>query len=232
MNRRWLPALLAAGVAMAVSGCFGASGGAEGEPPGTNAPLPVDEQPESAEAPAPPSEVVRAPESESESETPGAEPAELSVTTGGSVALDTELEHVEAAFEGTEYTIEPYGVTFALRTGMGEPAVEEARVVFSSELSGEGAISYEVMPDTTLEEAVDRELGRGGAFYGEFIETVSSGGLPGKHNQYEDETAFAGVFLYAFDRHALRIEYRWPIDAVDAAVRIVAETTDSVRLRE
>ncbi|WP_019636521.1 hypothetical protein [Paenibacillus fonticola] len=155
---------------------------------------------------------------------------QFSIVVGDSVKLKTSLEHETAIFDGTEYTIQPYGVTFAVRTDMGEPVVEGERIVFSSDLSGKATLSYEVVENTSLNEAVAKELqDHEGSFSGEFIETTSKGGLRGKHNQYKDESVFSGVIFYEFDQNVLRIEYRCPIAGVDAMIRIVNETVDSVR---
>ncbi|WHX50939.1 hypothetical protein QNH46_09980 [Paenibacillus woosongensis] len=163
-------------------------------------------------------------------DTRASDAAKLSVVVGGEVKLETSLEHETATFDGTEYTIEPFGVTFAVRTDMGEPVVEGDSIVFVRDLSGKATISYEVMENTSLYEAVAREQqDHDGSFSGEFIETTSKGGLRGKHNQYKEDSVFSGVFFYEFDRHVLRIEYQCPIAAVDAMIRIVNETVDSVR---
>ncbi|MEF2969308.1 hypothetical protein V3851_26395 [Paenibacillus sp. M1] len=215
MNKGWRPTLIVTAVfVMLVTGCAG-------QP---NAPEPF--QPEASVDKGVEGNEKNAPEPVEEI----SEAATLSITVGDDVKLKTSLEHIETTFDGTEYTIEPYGVTFALRTTMGEPVVESERIVFSSDLSGEATITYEVMENTSLDEAVAKELeDYEGTFSGKFVETVSKGGLKGKHNQYHDSTAFSGVFFYEFDRHVLRIEYRSPIAAVDAMVRIVNETMDSVR---
>ncbi|WMT39649.1 hypothetical protein RE628_19905 [Paenibacillus sp. D2_2] len=172
-----------------------------------------------------------------ETDAPKSEEKKLSIVTGKDVKLETSIEHVEAVFDGREYTIEPYGVTFALRTGMGEPVVEDEKFVFSQDLSidmsAEATMIYEVIENTSLDEAVDKEIqDHEDAFYGKFIDTVSNGGLKGEHNQYKDDSVFFGVFYYEFDQHVLRIEYRCPIIAVDAMVLIVNETVDSVRMRQ
>ncbi|GIP56725.1 hypothetical protein MKX50_10060 [Paenibacillus sp. FSL W8-0186] len=165
-----------------------------------------------------------------EPDTRASDAAKLSVVVGGEVKLETSLEHEIATFDGTEYTIEPFGVTFAVRTDMGEPVVEGDSILFSRDLSGIATISYEVMENTSLNEAVARELqDHDGSFSGEFIDTTSKGELRGKHNQYKEDSVFAGVFFYEFDRHVLRIKYQCPIAAVDAMIRIVNETVDSVR---
>lgn len=161
----------------------------------------------------------------------------LSIVTGADVKLETSLEHITAVFDGTEYTIEPYGVIFALRTDMGEPVVEGEKIVFSQDLSIDmsavATMIYEVKENTSLNEAVDKELqDHKDSFYGKFIETVSNGGLQGKHNQYKDDSVYSGVFYYEFDQHVLRIEYKSPINAVDAMVRIVNETVDSVKMQK
>lgn len=154
----------------------------------------------------------------------------ISVVVGSDVKLETSLELETAIFDGTEYTIEPYAVTFAVRTSMGDPVIEVERIVFSSDLSGAATISYEVMENTSLDEAVAKELqDHDGSFSGEFIETTSNDGLKGKHNQYKEDSFFSGVLFYEFDRHVLRMEYHCPIAGVDAMVRIVNETMDSVR---
>ncbi|CAH0121588.1 hypothetical protein PAE9249_04119 [Paenibacillus sp. CECT 9249] len=89
-----------------------------------------------------------------------------------------------------------------------------------------------MMERTSLDDAVGEELQECvDSFNSEFIETASKGGLKGKHNQYKDDSAFSGLLFYEFDRHVLRIEYRCPIAAVDAFVRIVNETADSVKMR-
>ncbi|WP_435920819.1 hypothetical protein [Paenibacillus sp. DYY-L-2] len=235
MSKRWAP-LLVVSVLVMVAGCMGQPNTPEPSRQetiieenvahkGENAPLPVEEVSEAEEKP---TLKPDPPESESESES-----AKLAITTGDDVKLETSLEHETAIFDGREYTIEPYGVTFALRTSMGDPAVEDEKIVFSSDLSGEASFMYEVRENTTLDEAVGKELQEhGDAFYGEFVETTSKGGLKGKHNQYYDDSVFAGVFFYEFDRHVLRIEYRSPIAAVDAMVRMVNETVDSVKMED
>lgn len=172
-----------------------------------------------------------------ETDVPRFEEDKLSVVTGADVKLETSLEHITAVFDGKEYTIEPYGVIFALRTDMGEPVVEGEKIVFSQDLSIDmsavATMIYEVIENTSLNEAVDKELqDHKDSFYGKFIETVSNGGLQGKHNQYKDDSVFFGVFYYEFDQHVLRIEYKSPINAVDAMVRIVNETVDSVKMQE
>lgn len=233
MSKRWAP-LLVVSVLVMIAGCMGQPNAPEQSrqetmveenvaQKGENAPLPVEEVAEAEEKPTLKPET---PESESES-------AKLSITTGDDVKLETSLEHETAIFDGREYTIEPYGVTFALRTSMGDPAVEDEKIVFSSDLSGEATFMYEVKENTTLDEAVGQELQEhGDSFYGEFVETTSKGGLKGRHNQYHDDSLFAGVFFYEFDRHVLRIEYRSPFAAVDAMVRIVNETVDSVKMED
>ncbi|SEK25175.1 hypothetical protein [Paenibacillus sp. OK003] len=161
------------------------------------------------------------------------EGVELSILVGDEVKLETSLEHEKVTVDGMEYSIKPYGVTFGLRKDMGEPVVKDEKIVFTTDLSGEAIISYEVIENTTLNEAVERELqDREGSFYGEFIETNSNGGLKGKHNQYKDDSVFSGVFYYEFDRHVLRIEYRCVIASVDVMVRIINETVDSVKKSE
>jgi len=172
-----------------------------------------------------------------ETDVPKYEEEKLSIVTGDDVKLETSLEHITTVFDGTEYTIEPYGVIFALRTGMGEPVVEGEKIVFSQDLSIDmsavATMIYEVMENTSLNEAIDKELqDHKDSFYGKFIETVSNGGLQGKHNQYKDDSIYSGVFYYEFDQHVLRIEYKSPINAVDAMVRIVNETVDSVKMQE
>jgi hypothetical protein len=171
-----------------------------------------------------------------EKDVPKSEDEKLSIVTGDDVKLETSLEHDKAVFDGREYTIEPYGVTFALRTHMGEPVVEDKKFVFSHDLSIDmsavATMIYEVMENTSLNEAVDKELqDHKDSFYGKFIDTVSNGGLKGEHNQYKDDSVYSGVFFYEFDQHVLRIEYRCPIVAVDAMVRIVNETVDSVKMK-
>lgn len=163
------------------------------------------------------------------------EAAELSIVIGNNVNLETSLEHITTTFEGTEYRLDPYGVSFSLRTDMGEPVIEDEKVIFSSDLSvdmsGIATISYEVIKNVALNEVVAKELqDHQGLFYGEFIETTSKGGLEGKHNQFKDDSVFSGVFFYEFDRHVLKIEYECPIGAVDAMIRIVNETVDSVNI--
>ncbi|MNP41037.1 hypothetical protein D3C76_1347160 [compost metagenome] len=114
---------------------------------------------------------------------------------------------------------------------MGEPVVDDGRIVFSTDLLGEAIITYEVMENTSLNEAVVKEIkDHKDSFNGEFTETTSNGGLKGKHNEYKDDSTFAGVFFYEIDQHVLRIEYSCPIDAVDGMVRIVNETVDSVKM--
>lgn len=231
MSKRWAT-LLVVPVLVMVAGCMGQPNAPEPSRQetiieehvahkGENAPLPVEEVSEAEEKPT------------LKPETPESESAKLSISTGDDVKLETSLEHETAIFDGREYTIEPYGVTFALRTSMGDPAVEDEKIVFSSDLSGEATFMYEVREDTTLDEAVSKELQEhGDAFYGEFVEITSKGGLKGKHNEYHDDSVFAGVFFYEFDRHVLRIEYRSPIAAVDAMVRMVNETVDSVKMED
>lgn len=174
---------------------------------------------------------------ETQTGVPKSEMDKLSIVTGADVKLETSLEHITAVFDGKEYIIEPYGVMFALRTDMGEPVVEGEKIVFSQDLSIDmsavATMIYEVMENTSLNEAVDKELqDHKDSFYGKFIETVSNGGLQGKHNQYKDDSIYSGVFYYEFDQHVLRIEYKSPINAVDAMVRIVNETVDSVKMQE
>ncbi|WP_019006681.1 hypothetical protein [Cohnella laeviribosi] len=239
MDKGWVPTLLAVVLVMMVAGAIKQSLQYAPATPVSNQYSPQEASVEEgvgkngADAPKPADEVSEA--EEKRALEPGAdasEAAKLSIVVGDDVKLETSLEHETATFDGTEYTIEPYGVIFAVRTDMGEPVVEGERIVFSRDLSGEATISYEVMENTSLNEAVVKELqDHEDSFYGEFIETTSKGGLNGKHNQYKDDSVFSGVFFYEFDRHVLRIDYRCPIAAVDPMVRIVNETVDSVKMR-
>lgn len=168
-----------------------------------------------------------------EPDTSSFESGQFSVEAGDSVKLETSLEHEAAIFDGTEYEIKPYGVIFAVRTNMGKPVIEDGKIVLSKDLSGTASITVEVMEKMSMDEAVTQVLENyGESFSGDFIETTSKAGLKGKHNQFNDDSVFSGVILYEFNRHVLRIEYRSPIDAVDAMVRIVNETMDSVKMRE
>ncbi|MNJ46506.1 hypothetical protein D3C77_416370 [compost metagenome] len=233
MDKGWVPILLVAVHVVIVAGCMGQPDAAEQSLQYQKASVTEGVTKNGADAPKPADEVSEA--EEKHTFEPGAHTSEatkLSIVVGEDVKLETSLEHETAIFDGTEYTIEPYGVTFAVRTYMGEPVVDGERIIFSSDMSGKATISYEVMENTSLNEAVARELqDHEGSFSGEFIDTTSNGGLKGKHNQYKDDTIFSGVFFYEFDRHVLRIEYRSPIAAVDAMVRIVNETVDSVKMR-
>ncbi|GAA0133957.1 hypothetical protein YSY43_07970 [Paenibacillus sp. YSY-4.3] len=223
MRKEWISTLLVAVLILMVAGCTGQHNPAEqslenGSPTNQHA---YKEAPDG---------VNEAEEKDALEPDTATDAAKISVMVGSDVKLETSLEHETAIFDGTEYTIEPYAVTFALRTTMGDPVVEGERIVFSSELSGVATISYEVMENTSLNEAVAKELqDHDGSFSGEFIETTSNGGLKGKHNQYKEDSFFSGVLFYEFDRHVLRIEYHCPIAGVDAMVRIVNETMDSVR---
>ncbi|WP_027091665.1 hypothetical protein [Cohnella thermotolerans] len=244
MDKGWVPTLPAVVLVMMVAGCMGQPNAAEQSlqyapaTPISNQYSPQEASVEEgvgkngADAPKPADEVSEAEETRAlEPSAHAPEAAKLSIVVGDDVKLETTLEHETATFDGTEYTIEPYGVTFALRTDMGEPVVEGERIVFSTDLLGEATISYEVMENTSLNEAVDKELqDHEDSFYGEFVETTSKSGLKGKQNNFKDESVYAGVSFYEFDRHVLRIEFRSPMDAVDAMVRIVNETVDSVKM--
>ncbi|MBB6632609.1 hypothetical protein [Cohnella thailandensis] len=211
MGKGWGPTLLVVVFAMMFAGCTEQSNEAE-QTPHASATIEV--------------EVSHTPEPEAQEP----ETEDFSVVVGDAVKLETTMEHETAIFDGTEYTIEPYGVTFAVRTSMGEPAIEGKKAVFTKDLSGEAMLSYKVIEDSTLDDAVAQEIqDHEDSFFGEFVETTSLGGLRGKHNQFNDDSVFSGVIFYEFDRHVLRIEYRSPINAVDAMVRIVNETMDSVR---
>lgn len=164
------------------------------------------------------------------------EQVDPSILTGDAVKLETSIEHEAAIFDGTEYIIEPYGVIFALRTSMGKPAAQEESFLFTNDFSNDGsgqaAISYEVVENMSLDEAVDKELqDQDASFYGDFSEITSKNGLKGMHNQYQDESSFSGVVFFEIGEHVLRIEYRSPIVFVEAMNRIVNETVDSVKLR-
>lgn len=234
MNKGWVQMLTTVALTVMVAGCMGqpvateSSVKQEPETRITNQHSPQDTSVEDSKGEK--AQVL-------ETDVPKYEEEKLSIVTGDDVKLETSLEHITTVFDGTEYTIEPYGVIFALRTSMGEPVVEGEKIVFSQDLSIDmsavATMIYEVMENTSLNEAIDKELqDHKDSFYGKFIETVSNGGLQGKHNQYKDDSIYSGVFYYEFDQHVLRIEYKSPINAVDAMVRIVNETVDSVKMQE
>lgn len=241
MKNRWVTTLLAGVIIMVVAGCMGQTNSAEQllqHVPATNFANEdtaieeidtesIDNNGEDAN--------VNEGKTSIESESEASETQKLSIVVGDAVKLQTSLEHVPVTSDGTEYTIEPYGVTFALTTAMGEPAVKDERVVFSQDLSVDlsvvATISYEVMDNMSLNEAAAKEQqDYKGVFSGEFIETISNDGLKGIHNQYKDDSVFSGVFFYEFDKHVLRIEYRCPLEGVDSMLRIVNETVDSVKM--
>jgi hypothetical protein len=230
MGKSWGPTLLVVVFAMMLAGCTEQPNEAEQSPQASETiEVEVSHTPEAQEPETQGSDAQEPEAAESENANES-NTGDFSVVIGDAVKLETTMEHETAIFDGTEYTIEPYGVTFAVRTSMGEPAVEGKKALFTKDLSGEATLSYEVMENTTLDEAVAQEMqDHEDSFFGEFVETASLGGLKGKHNQFNDDSAFSGVILYEFDRHVLRIEYRSPINAVDAMVRIVNETMDSVR---
>jgi hypothetical protein len=248
MDKRWIQMLPAVVLVMMIAGCMGRPNEEEQSlqyAPETHISNQQSPQEESdgegvgkngVDDPKPADDVSE-PEEKSglEPSANASESEKLSIVVGDDVKLETSLENIPATFDGTEYTIEPYGVTFALEKDLGDPVVEGKKIVFSndftSDSSGEVTMSYEVIENTSLNEAVDKELqDHKDSFYGKFVETVSNGGLKGKHNQYKEDSVYAGVFYYEFDRHVLRIEYRCPIAIVDAMVRIVNETVDSVKM--
>lgn len=215
MNRRWVTLAVITSLAMAAVGC-------------------KDQQPNTAVEAS-----VQQPVSNSTSNTNSSfkpEQVDPSILTGEAVKLETSIEHEATIFDGTEYTIEPYGVIFALRTSMGKPAALKESFLFttnfSNDDSGQAVISYEVVENMSLEDAVDKELqDQDDSFYGDFSEITSKNGLKGMHNQYQDESSFSGVVCFEIGDQVLRIEYRSPIAFVDAMNRIVNETVDSVKLR-
>ncbi|PAD75270.1 hypothetical protein [Paenibacillus campinasensis] len=151
---------------------------------------------------------------------------------GDIVQLETSVEHETLSFEGREYELEPYGLSFAIRTTMGEPSVEGGTVTFTTDLSGEATVTYEVLEHTTLDEAAAKEQQHERAFNDEFIDITSENGLKGKQNQYADSDVFSGVIFYAFDQHIVRIGYRSDMAAVDTMARIINETMASVKTRD
>lgn len=239
MDKSCVPRLLAAVLLMMVAGCMRQPNAAELSLQNVPVEAYVEEGVEK-KVTEPSKPIAGVTEAE---ETPSIEPdaqsfqaTKLSIVVGDDVKLETSLEFVTATFDGTEYTLEPYGVTFALRTGMGEPVVEGERIVFSTDLSidltGVATITYEVIENTSLNEVVDKELqDHKHSFYGEFIEFTSNGGLRATHNDYNDDSVYSGVFFYEFNLNVLRIEYQCPIAAVDAMVRILNETVDSVKMK-
>lgn len=223
MNRRWVTLALITVLVLAATGCK--------DRQATTAIEASVQQPVSN----PISETDSFNEAESEMEME-AEQESPSIITGDAVKLETSIEHEAAIFDGTEYIIEPYGVFFALRTSMGKPAAQEESFLFTNDFSNDGsgqaAISYEVVENMSLNQAVDQELqDQDASFYGDFSEITSKNGLNGMHNQYQDESSFSGVVFFEIGEHVLRIEYRSPIAFVDAMNRIVNEAVDSVKLR-
>ncbi|HZG85729.1 hypothetical protein [Paenibacillus sp.] len=225
-NKRKLALLAALALALTAAGC---SGAADGEEPGASE-QPSQESP-SQETPSQESPTEQTPEAEQPAEEQSE--AALGVEKGASKTIDTEIEGMSEQVNVTEYTLTPYNIQFVLRTDMGEPTVEDGKVVYKTQMGDDVAtISFEVKEGMTMDDAV-AEAQQAYADGYEAQEPADIGtdlnGYSGKIQGFQKEDYFYGFHVFSVNDNALVIHHSYPAEAGDGMGAVMHEMLQSIR---
>jgi|GEM_PF-3001820 len=224
---KWM--MLAAALAAVVSGC---SSTVTNENPGAEPPAGTGTE-TPAETPTP---------SEQPGDAPAEEPAEpveeptagdVSVETGAAVEIETMIEGMTEKVEVTEYTLMPHDIHYQLRTAMGEPTVEDGKVVYRSQMGDDVAtIAIEVQEGVSLGNAVAEVMKQyKGGFEAQEPMDISTeiNTYPGKLQSFQKDNYFHGYKVFDIDGDAFVITYSYPVEAGDGMAAVFAEMLKSIK---
>lgn len=258
LNKMKRLAVLAA-FTLAIAGCSGATGGGaeseaeEGmevqEPAGTGDDTvtsdetveePVDGQPAQEEEPAteetPPGEGVEGEASPSSVGTAG--DAEF-VTAGEPKEIETTIEGMPEKVTVTPYAIQEFGISYDLRTDMGEPEVDAdtQTVTYATQMGDEVArIVVRIMKNTSVNDAVqamkEQMEADGLTPGGDVEENTDAYSVPFKMANYQGDNVYAGFKVFGAGDHALVVSHSYPFEAGDGMSAVLNEMFTSLAVSE
>ncbi|WP_274366185.1 hypothetical protein [Paenibacillus thermotolerans] len=249
---KWLAVL--AVFTLAVAGCSGANGGgAESgaddgteiqEPAGTGDDTVTPEEPADDS-----SDVQPGQEEPATDETPAdgagssgsvgtAGNAEF-VTAGEPKEIETSIEGMTEKVKVTPYAIKEFGISYDLRTDMGEPEVDAdaQTVTYATQMGDEVArIVVRIMINTSVKDAVQamkEQMEADGFTSGEGVKVITdSYSVPFNMANYQGDNVYAGFKVFGAGENALVVTHSYPFEAGDGMGAVLNEMLQSLKVSE
>jgi len=222
-NKRKFALLAALAMALTAAGCSGAAEQPAQETPSQE--TPAEQQP-TEQQPA---------EQQPEAEQPAEEQAEtqLGVETGAATTIDTEVEGMAEQVNVTEYTLTPYNIQFVLRTDMGEPTVEDGKVVYKTQMGDDLAtIAFEVKEGMAMADAVaEAQQAYADGYEAQELADIGTdlNGYPGNIQGFQKGDYFYGFHVFDVNGNALVIHHSYPAEAGDGMGAVMHEMLKSIQ---
>jgi hypothetical protein len=160
--------------------------------------------------------------------------ADLTMSQGDIIRITTMIEGMEEEVDVTQYRLEPFGISYVMRTDMGEPNVEAKQITYATQIGDDVAsVSLYVIADMSLDEVAgamkdwfDQHQVNITAPVQDIVNEATS--YPGKLQYGQKSLAFVGYEAYQIDDVVLLTLNRYPFEAADGMSAVIHELVSSL----